>query len=177
MVVVQGVFFFIYVRKSFGYFHFYALLFTTLTFLFLVFEAGKQKVYQDKLLKKREFGLSYENLSTRKNGWRFGLVFYSMAIPYCIASNIIYWVPFNEHFGAKIKGFPALRHDIYNNHILFYEESVDSQWRDRFVDYSTIIPFGCIFLEFLFGKLIIPFNQIIVSLVFVLFFLGYNWNV
>ena len=168
MVIIFGVFFFIYVRKSFGYFHFYALLFTTFTFIFLVFEAGKQKVYQDKLLKKREFGLSYDNPSTRKNGWKFAIVFYAMAIPYCVTSCIIYWVPF--------KNFPSLRHDIYNNHILFYEDSVDSQWRDRFVDYSTIIPLGCIFIELVFGKLIIPFNQIVISFCFVFFYLGVTWN-
>ena len=47
------------------------------------------------LMDFKEFELDYENLSTRRNGWKWAILGYAQAVPVCILSFLMYWISFN----------------------------------------------------------------------------------
>ena len=58
---------------------------------------------------------------------------------------------------------------------LFNDNKEVFSWRSVFVDYATVIPLICLFLEFTFGKLRIPLIQIGANICLTLIYLLYTY--
>lgn len=103
LTLCTAIYFYIQVRYSFNFYQFHVLVITTLAFLFLFVEGGKQKCFQ---LREQHPG-KYPDVNEYKgiqkedqkaDQWVWGVVFYSIAVPTAVVSNFIYFVPFNHWF-------------------------------------------------------------------------------
>ena len=94
LAIISFVYFFIYVRQSFGNLTFYSLLFSTLAFANLFTGAGRQKCYQLKLVDP-DFDIDYNDPTMKKDfNWLLGVSFYTISFPLSIISTILYFVRF-----------------------------------------------------------------------------------
>jgi len=91
-MAILVIYLFIYMRKAFIYYSFWALLFTFLAFLFLLIGFGKQVVYHQ-LRKQGKITVERRGRSIQ---WQIGVFFYSIALPFCITANIINFYNFTH---------------------------------------------------------------------------------
>lgn len=157
---VALVYAYIYVKAVIYQYCFWAVMLSGLAFLFLLIGTGKQVVYQqlvadDKIRRVEQAGRAIQ--------WQFGVFLYSMAFPFCISANVLFWSKYSWLRGiSKDRFWESLipkhnadyRTDIADGlTVNYYREKSDDDWRKLFMIYAHLVPIACLSVDMLLNKI------------------------
>lgn len=149
VLVIWCLNFYINVKKVVIYFNFWALSFTLLALAFLFVSSGRQ-VIERKLAENGEPVPENEKSST----WKTGLLFYTLAWPFVVVSNLTFFIFFHED-------------QICQTYIDFGFE----QWRAYVLIFSVLVPALALLSDFFTNRLVMSYKHLIVNVVFLALYL------
>jgi hypothetical protein len=95
--------------------------------------------------------------------WKWAVVLFGQALPLSLVSLFITFVPFNSVFERDlddrlIENYPRVLHDIRKIVKIKYDfnDSGTDTWRILVIVTSTILPFVCLSIELILGKIRVP---------------------
>lgn len=163
ILCVGLVFAFIYFRATLFCYCFWSIMFSGLAFLFLLMGTGKQVVYQQ-LLRDKYKGREME--PSKAIQWQFGVFFYSMALPFSITANVLFWFKYDwvradgqNGWRDKIKDWIPQHNNDYRKDIddglkvFYYRLENDNDWRSDFMVYAHLVPLICLTMDMMFNRI------------------------
>ena len=181
LVVVYGVYTYIYVRSALSQYQYWGLTFTFLAFFCLFIGAGKQVVYQKQVNQNK---IEFKNKKLKTNLWVLGIFSYAQAIPFVLVSNFFYFVDIRkllhmlpEKFRDK-NNWLSLKNESVRDDVdltlkilYFRTDSNKHDWRVAFMFYANVIPAACLMIDMLFNKIKIRFQHIKFNVIFTALYL------
>ena len=178
---VLVVYVYIYIRKAIFQYNFYSILFTFLAFLLLFIGSGKQVVYQQLVQLNK---IDYKEKKKRQKIWKWGLLFYELAVPTVIVSNILYFVDLKVLIDKirinilrdKVKWFSisnqSFKEDIRENlKISYYKKNDNEDWRFKFMIYAQLFPMFFLIIDMSINRLQIKLGNIKIFIIFTIFYI------
>lgn len=136
--------FYINVKKCVLYLNFWSLSLTLLALGFLFVSSGRQVIERE--LARRGQPVEEKEKSTT---WKTGVILYTLAWPFTIASNVTYFTMFLED-------------QVCQTYIDFGFE----QWRGYVLLFSVVFPLFALIIDFLLNRLVTTYKHTLINILF-----------
>eukprot|EP00347_Sterkiella_histriomuscorum_P010834 403374747 len=142
ILVIWMMNFYINVKKCVMYLNFWSLSFTLLGLGFLFVSSGRQ-VIERKLAEKNQPVEEKEKSTT----WKTGILLYTLAWPFTIASNVTFFLFFREDQACQT-----------------YIDFGFEQWRGYVMLFAVIMPLIALIVDFLLNRLVMSHKHVMINL-------------
>jgi hypothetical protein len=128
---------YINVKKSIIYINVWSLSYTVLAMGFLFVSSGRQVI-------ERKLAERGDPVSEKKQSetWKFGVILYSMALPWIFTANLLYFVFYKDDMVAQVT------------------IEYGGDWRIPIIWLSHLLPLSVLVIDFFLNKLIMAYKHV-----------------